>query len=70
MINKMTIDEDPKVEAVQVILITFFRGDGKSFGSTLRHVTQVRAMDGTLIAENDPCPDAVPNPDKASAPKE
>ena len=63
---KMTVERDPEMSVEQVIVARFMRGDGSGVGASgiVRQVTQVRKLDGELIAENDPFPGeaAVRNP--------
>lgn len=44
-----------EAKVIQVIQTVSLRGDGESDLTMMRHVTQYWSMDGSLLAESDPC---------------
>jgi len=53
-------DRAPEMEIVQVVKVTFLRGQGCCERSLVRRVTAYYGMDGRLIVEDDPSPQSIP----------
>ena len=52
-------DRAPEIEVIQVMKVTWLRGQGCCERSLLRAVTGYFTMDGKQIAEDDPTPSSV-----------